>query len=548
MQDYQIAFNEYAGVYFEETAARSAVSAAFASAEQPLEDLKNLIEADAAAKSAKAETFSTVVLIGSIVAFLFTALIFFKWANRVAHRIVRPWQETVDVVNGFADGHAEIDTLKNHYDEVAEVATAFEGFHAAIVKQEKAEQERREQTSREVEQAEQSTRDAKEQAELRSRQEQDAQIAREREVVEQISKVVDACAQGDFTKRLSTDDKQGALAQLCIGLNKIGEVADSGLTEVRSALEAMSTGDLAHRMDGDYSGIFKDISQTMNATADTLASIIGQIDSSSETINLSTKELASASSNLATRTEKNAASLEETAAATEELSASVKSTADTAGKVSGEVGEMKNQVDESILVVTNTVDAMNGIRNASSEITKITGLIDDIAFQTNLLALNAGVEAARAGEAGKGFAVVATEVRALAARSAEAANSISELIEESARQVEKGGKLVDDAGTSLEKITQTVEGVVRGVADIAMSAKQQAETISEITSSTSELDRATQSNAAMFEETAAASQALETEAQALSEAVSSFHGHNTILSQHGGVATDADSVHDELAS
>ncbi|MGO8020007.1 methyl-accepting chemotaxis protein, partial [Rhizobium leguminosarum] len=53
--------------------------------------------------------------------------------------------------------------------------------------------------------------------------------------------------------------------------------------------------------------------------------------------------------------------------------------------------------------------ATSGIDKSSSEITKIIGVIDEIAFQTNLLSLNAGVEAARAGESGKGFAVVAQE-------------------------------------------------------------------------------------------------------------------------------------------
>lgn len=547
MGDYQTAFNEYAVVYGEETQARAAVSAAFAEAEPFLESLKNIIGEEVAATRDTAVMVSNSVLVGSAIAVLATALLFFAWAKRVSRRIIRPWHETVEVVNGLADGHADIETLKHHYIEVANVADAFEGFHEAILAKEASERKNREHARLKVEKAEQRVREEKEAAEMQKRREQEAQIAAEREIVAEISNVIDACAAGDFTQRLVTDNKEGALAQLCSGVNKIGEVANNGLTDVREALTALSAGDLKFRMQGAYAGIFEEISVTMNATADTLAAIVGQIDNSSETISVSTRELASASSELAKRTEKNAASLEEAAAATEELSASVKSTADTASGVSGEAGNMKKQVDDSLNVVTKTVDAMEGIRNASAEITKITGLIDDIAFQTNLLALNAGVEAARAGEAGKGFAVVATEVRALAGRSAEAAQNISNLIEESAKQVEKGGNLVDDTGKSLEEIAQSVEGVVRGIEEIALSAQQQATTISEITATTSELDRATQSNAAMFEETAAASQSLQEEARALSGTVSSFTGHNSAARESSKTKAEGEAA-DRLAS
>src|SRR5690606_103032 len=112
----------------------------------------------------------------------------------------------------------------------------------------------------------------------------------------------------------------------------------------------------------------------------------------------------------------------------------------------GIVDAARSNASRSGEVVNQAVAAMKDIEASASQITRITGVIDEIAFQTNLLALNAGVEAARAGDAGRGFAVVASEVRALAQRSAEAAKEIKVLIAASTVSVGQGVKLVDGTG------------------------------------------------------------------------------------------------------
>ena len=107
-------------------------------------------------------------------------------------------------------------------------------------------------------------------------------------------------------------------------------------------------------------------------------------------------------------------------------------------------------------VLSNAIDAMKKSEAASSQITSIIGVIDEIAFRTNLLALNAGVEAARAGDAGRGFVVAAQEVRELAQRSAKGAKEVNGLISNSETAVTQGITLVSDTGAGLKEIADWV--------------------------------------------------------------------------------------------
>jgi methyl-accepting chemotaxis protein len=165
---------------------------------------------------------------------------------------------------------------------------------------------------------------------------------------------------------------------------------------------------------------------------------------------------------------------------------------------------------------------MDEISASSDQISKIIGVIDDIAFQTNLLALNAGVEAARAGDAGRGFAVVASEVRALAQRSSEAAREINDLITTSGQHVKSGARLVGQAGDALRQIAASVTGISDHVTEIVTSSQEQSASLSEVNSAMGQLDQVTQQNAAMFEETTAASHALVQQADRLTAGIARF--------------------------
>lgn len=291
---------------------------------------------------------------------------------------------------------------------------------------------------------------------------------------------------------------------------------------LRVALKNLAEGDLESDIKQSFPSSYEGVRSDFNETVSSLRTAISAVTQNSESIRNETSEITSAADDLSRRTEKQAATLEETAAALDELTVSVRSAAEGADDASTMSAEAQHNAEQGGEVAKQAVKAMDGIKTSSQEISKITSVIDDIAFQTNLLALNAGVEAARAGEAGRGFAVVATEVRALAQRSSDAAREINALISSSGEQVQQGVELVDRTGTSLAAIVKSIADISERVANIAASAREQSSGLAEINTAVNELDHVTQQNAAMFEETTAASHALRSEADALVQAVSRF--------------------------
>jgi methyl-accepting chemotaxis protein len=203
------------------------------------------------------------------------------------------------------------------------------------------------------------------------------------------------------------------------------------------------------------------------------------------------------------------------------------------------IEETSSAASDGGAVVSEAIAAMDGIAKSSQMINQIIDLIEGIAFQTNLLALNAGVEAARAGDAGKGFAVVATEVRALARRSADAANDIKGLIGQSTGQVTSGVQLVTRTGEALEAIITRIDNLRGLVAGIAEATADQSSSVKKVYETVGAIDRMTQQNAAMVEQSTAAARTLANEADALGNMVARFRsgGSRQPMRSLGPVAT-----------
>ncbi len=379
--------------------------------------------------------------------------------------VQRPLAGLVSSVKALSDGRYEQAVAgQDRADEIGSVAKALEGFRFALADTQRLETEANDQ------------REAAEAERGRSESERTQSVALQRRIV---------------------------------------SIVGAGLSE-------LSQGNLGHRIHDDFPGEYDKLKQDFNAALAALEETITTMNYSVVNIGSGTSEISGSASDLAKRTEQQAASLEETAAALNELTAQVNSSADNARTAAENVDHACENAERSGEVVSKAIASMHGIEQSSTEVSRIIGVIDEIAFQTNLLALNAGVEAARAGEAGKGFAVVAQEVRELAQRSANAAKEIKTLINTSAVQVKEGVDLVGRAGDTLHKISEQVMGINSLIREISASASEQAVGLKEVSQAMNQMDQVTQQNAAMVEETTAASVALNDEAQTLKQLVARF--------------------------
>ncbi|MBW7921835.1 MAG: methyl-accepting chemotaxis protein [Rubellimicrobium sp.] len=293
-----------------------------------------------------------------------------------------------------------------------------------------------------------------------------------------------------------------------------------------AGLDRFAAGDLAARIDrpaGDAADdLHAPLCDSFNAAFARVGTALAEARGLGARVREASREITRTSRDLSSRAEAQAATLEQSAAALNQLTASIGSTAEHAAEAQRASVENHTGADAGAQVAREAVAAMAAIERSSEQITRIIGVIDDIAFQTNLLALNAGVEAARAGEAGRGFAVVASEVRVLARRASDAAREIKELIVESSQQVASGSELVGRAGASLSGIVERAKEAAALVADIAVAAAEQASGINELNSGISQLDQVTQQSSAMAEESSAAAATLLRHAEDLAEVLSGF--------------------------
>ncbi|MCL2664872.1 MAG: methyl-accepting chemotaxis protein [Defluviitaleaceae bacterium] len=326
---------------------------------------------------------------------------------------------------------------------------------------------------------------------------------------------------GEFNTQV-TGTYKGDFADMKIGMNNTVTSIDGYINEITETLAAIADGDLRVSISREYIGNFNAIKSSINSIADSLNKTMSEISSASEQVLAGAKQISASAMQLAEGASEQASSLEELSASVETINnqtiqnAENAATADALSERSTKNAIAGNDEMRSML------DAMNGIKDSSSNISKIIKIISDIAFQTNLLALNASVEAARVGDHGRGFAVVAGEVRDLANKSQGSADDSAMRIEESNNRVQEGMRIAENTAESLNTIVENVTQISNIIKTIADASKNQSEAISQVSIGLSQISQVVQTNSSTSEESAAAAEELNSQAELLKQMVSYF--------------------------
>ncbi|MCE3026732.1 methyl-accepting chemotaxis protein [Salinicola sp. DM10] len=312
------------------------------------------------------------------------------------------------------------------------------------------------------------------------------------------------------------------LLLLALAFHSVNRHLLTPLSRVRRHLTGIASGDLAQQLAASGMLEMRQLKQGVATMQASLAALVAQLQHESSALRDDAGRLSQASHALNDESQQQAQALQETSASMEQITASIGHTAEHTERGRHLAEESRQQLEHSGQQMATAVSEMEAAQARSQSSLEVIAMIDSLAYQTSMLALNASVEAARAGSHGRGFAVVAAEVKNLASRSAEAAQTIREQIEGTHQQVQQGAEVLTQAGQALETAVDSSRQMSQLLDSITSACQQQHEGIAQIDQAIAEIDSATQRNVELAAQTLDATRDIEARAERQRDSVEAF--------------------------
>ncbi|HWJ24146.1 MAG TPA: methyl-accepting chemotaxis protein [Gemmatimonadaceae bacterium] len=335
--------------------------------------------------------------------------------------------------------------------------------------------------------------------------------------------VAERVAQGDLEVRVAPRDADDAIGRAFGGMTDY-------LRDMANVAQQIGEGNVsvrvAPRSEADSFG------RAFAAMTERLTEVTASLRSSASAISAAAVQVSGSAQQLSGGTRDETAAIQTTIAHLERMNALITRNAEHGHEMRRMAERGATSMAESGAAMRDTVTMMRAILDRIA-------IMDDIANQTTVLSLNALIEAARAGEHGRGFSVVATEVRELAVRSQEAAESIRELASRSQVVTTRSESLLAETLDSTRQTTEIVQQVSSASAD-------QAHGIAEVNAAMRRVDGVTTRNSEAAEDLAATAQEMAAQAEALDDLVKFFRFDEELERDQRFVPTAAprSAVHD----
>lgn len=329
-------------------------------------------------------------------------------------------------------------------------------------------------------------------------------------------------SQGDLSCSLTKTKRKDELGVLQNTAASLVEMLQHIIGEANQILGSIAHFDLTTGEMNSYPGAFNGLADSVNAIRQMLTRMIIDIQSSSANVKSGSSQLAEATQLLSEGTVSQTSSIEKLVMDMNNVVDSINQNSENGNLINERLNTLDTKIQDSSQQMEHLLRIVDQIEEMSSDIQKIVGTIDSIAFQTNILALNASVEAARAGENGRGFAVVAEEVSSLASRSSDASKKTGELIEKCITGIAQAKESADVTASALESIVTDSAEIARSFDSISEATREEARKANSIRMEINNISDVVQSNSSTAQETAASTEALSQQAQTLEAMTSRF--------------------------